>query len=99
MVTQWQEELRDKFDLEFSIIEKPEDWYTFDFAIASIDRVKIFDREKGEFRHSSAHKVSWDLVIVDEAHKLKEKNTVRWKFVDRLSKKRFSLVDGDSFSK
>ena len=49
------------------------------------------------FRHAAAHKVSWDLVIVDEAHKLKERNSVRWKFVDKLRKKRFLLLTATPF--
>ncbi len=97
LVDQWVAELKEKFELDFNIIESVEDWGKFDFAIASIDRVKIFDRKISAFRHSEAHKISWDLVIVDEAHKLKERNTVRWKFVDRLRKKRFLLLTATPF--
>ncbi|MBU3924099.1 MAG: DEAD/DEAH box helicase, partial [Nanoarchaeota archaeon] len=75
------------------------------YAIASIDRVKGLEspgvgcRVSGgrQFRHKAAHDVSWDLVIVDEAHKLKERNTVRWRFVDRLQKKRFLLLTATPF--
>lgn len=97
LVDQWVAELKEKFELDFKIIEDINDWGKFPFCIASIDRVKIFDREKREFRHKDAHLVSWDLVIVDEAHKLKEKNTVRWRFVDRLQKKRFLLLTATPF--
>ena len=89
LVDQWVAELKEKFNIDFNIIESPADWGRYDFSIASIDRVKIFDKVQRKFRHSGAHAVSWDLVIVDEAHKLKEKSTVRWRFVDRLKKKRF----------
>ena len=91
LVDQWVAELREKFDLNFSIIESAEDWVGANLVIASIDRVKIFDTDKGEFKHKLAQKIAWDLVIVDEAHKLKERNTVRWRFVDGLQKKRFLL--------
>jgi len=97
LVDQWKCEMDEKFGLDFGIIESAEDWGKFDFAIASIDRVKIFDRKISKFRHEAAHKISWDLVIVDEAHKLKERNTVRWKFVDRLQKKRFLLLTATPF--
>jgi len=97
LVTQWVQELSDKFELDFEIIESTSDWGRSDFAIASIDRVKIFDRELREFRHKDAHQISWDLVIVDEAHKLKEKSTIRWRFVDRLQKKRFLLLTATPF--
>ncbi|NPE26584.1 DEAD/DEAH box helicase family protein [Methanococcoides sp. SA1] len=96
LVDQWVEEMREKFDLDFRIIESAEDWDA-DFVVASIDRVKIYDRKNARFRHSAAHDVSWDLVIVDEAHKLKERTTVRWKFVDRLRKKRFLLLTATPF--
>ena len=97
LVDQWKQEMIEKFGLEFGIVESVEDWKRFDFVIASIDRVKIFDRKIREFRHKEAHGISWDLVIVDEAHKLKERNTVRWKFVDRLQKKRFLLLTATPF--
>ena len=97
LVDQWVSELKEKFELDFHIIESPEDWSKYNFIIASIDRVKIFNRDKGKFRHDAAHNISWDLVVVDEAHKLKERNTVRWKFVDRLQKKRFLLLTATPF--
>ena len=97
LVDQWVAELDEKFGLEFKIIEKPIDWENNNYVIASLDRVKIFDNFERKFRHKGAHKINWDLVIVDEAHKLKEKNTIRWKFVDRLSKKRFLLLTATPF--
>jgi SNF2 family DNA or RNA helicase len=98
LVEQWVEELRDKFELDFKIIEKTEDWNEKNpFVIASIDRVKGFDKENRRFRHYKAQEISWDLVLVDEAHKLKERNTVRWQFVDRLQKKRFLLLTATPF--
>jgi len=97
LVDQWVTEMREKFDLEFTVVESTTDWEKYDFVIASIDRVKIFDKVDRSFRHKNAHSVLWDLVVVDEAHKLKEKNTVRWKFVDRLQKKRFLLLTATPF--
>ncbi len=96
LVDQWAQEMKEKFNIEFKIVENLEDWKS-DFVLASIDRVKIFNRKEGQFRHHVAHDISWDLVIVDEAHKLKERNTVRWKFVDRLRKKRFLLLTATPF--
>jgi len=104
LVDQWKQEMLEKFELDFRIIESEADWET-DFVLASIDRVKGLERPgrrssvvgSREFRHKAAHKVSWDLVIVDEAHKLKERNTVRWRFVDRLRKKRFLLLTATPF--
>jgi len=97
LVDQWVAELWEKFELDFHIVENSEDWNKYDFVIASIDRVKIFDKMEGHFKHKDAHGISWDLVLVDEAHKLKERNTVRWRFVDRLQKKRFLLLTATPF--
>jgi len=97
LVDQWVSELKEKFELDFKIIETEEDWENADFAIASIDRVKIFDKTKRDFRHANAHKIPWDILIVDEAHKLKQRSTVRWKFVDRMQKKRFLILTATPF--
>jgi SNF2 family DNA or RNA helicase len=97
LVDQWVRELKDKFELDFKIIEKEEDWENTNFAIASIDRVKIFNKKTHSFRHEKAHNIEWDILMVDEAHKLKEKNTVRWRFVDKLQKKRFLLLTATPF--
>ncbi|MBT6690655.1 DEAD/DEAH box helicase [archaeon] len=96
LVDQWKAEMSEKFGIDFTIVESVEDWSN-DFVVASIDRVKAYNRKIAKFRHGAAHEVSWDLVIVDEAHKLKERNTVRWKFVDRLRKKRFLLLTATPF--
>lgn len=97
LVDQWVAELKEKFELNFRIIEKPEDWSQVKFAIVSLDKVKIYDKDQGKFRHSSAHEIPWDLLIVDEAHKLKERTTIRWKFVDRIQKKRFMILTATPF--
>ena len=97
LVDQWVAELDEKFNLKFKIIESEADWDTSDLVIASIDKVKTFDKEIGNFRHKRAHEIAWDLLVVDEAHKLKQRNTTRWKFVDRMQKKRFMLLTATPF--
>jgi SNF2 family DNA or RNA helicase len=97
LVDQWVAELKEKFELDFKIIEDEDSWGSGGFMVASIDRVKIYDRKIGDFRHNNAHKIPWDLIIVDEAHKLKSRGTVRWKFVDRLQKKRFLILTATPF--
>ncbi|HKL24288.1 MAG TPA: SNF2-related protein [Candidatus Nanoarchaeia archaeon] len=91
LVNQWKEELKEKFNLDFNVVENENQWEqkNLNKAIASLDRVKIFDKKKSEFRHKKAHEIPWDLLIVDEAHKLKARSTVRWRFVNKLQKKRF----------
>lgn len=97
LVDQWVSELKEKFDIDAKIIETENDWDSSPIVIASIDKVKIYDKALGKFRHSRAHDISWDLLIVDEAHKLKQRTTTRWRFVDRLQKKRFLLLTATPF--
>src|SRR3989339_774832 len=97
LVDQWVAELKEKFELDFKIIENESDLDNITFGIASMDRLKNYNKESKEFRYKEIHNISWDLVMVDEAHKLKEKNTVRWRFVDKLQKKRFLLLTATPF--
>lgn len=97
LVDQWVAELHEKFNLDFKIIENESDWENVSFAIASIDKVKTFDKDSGRFRHEKAHSIPWDILIVDEAHKLKQRTTTRWRFVDRMQKKRFLLLTATPF--
>ena len=97
LVDQWVAELNEKFELDFKIIENEGDWDKINFAIASLDRVKIFDNENKKFRHHMAQDKSWDILIVDEAHKLKDRSTVRWRFVDKIQKKRFLILTATPF--
>ena len=72
LTTQWQEEMRDKFELgDFQIygrdfsINDLNHWKLRDCVIASIDLVKG-DPHLGTLRQSG----HWDLVVFDEAHRL-----------------------------
>lgn len=91
LVSQWQEELARKFDLHFPSTEDPDyrrqgkAFWQQPFILASINQAKsrrnfdaVTDREYG-------------MVIVDEAHHLKNRNTLNWKLVNAL-KKRFLLL-------
>ena len=96
LVDQWVSELKYKFDLDFKIIEKESDWNN-NFVIASLDRVKIYNNKIRKFKHARAHEINWDLVMVDEGHKLKDRSTVRWQFVDKIPKKRFLILTATPF--
>ncbi|MFA5856250.1 MAG: SNF2-related protein [Candidatus Pacearchaeota archaeon] len=97
LVDQWVAELKEKFEIDFTIIEDEKDWDKSNLVIASLDRVKTYDSENRKFRHDKAHSISWDLLIVDEAHKLKDRGTMRWKFVDKIQKKRFLILTATPF--
>ncbi len=89
LVSQWKEELRVKFDLDFVSTDDPgvginDDFWQKPFVLASINQAK----SKKNFSRVTARE--YDMVIVDEAHHLKNKNTLNWKLVNSL-KKRFLL--------
>jgi SNF2 family DNA or RNA helicase len=85
LVTQWQEEMYQKFDLEFAAYGKDTDWDE-DFLIASLDTAKTLRNREVVLGHD------YDMVIVDEAHRLRNHQTLGWKFIDALSVKHILLL-------
>ena len=81
---QWQQELKSKFDLDF-IMNKDD------------DRFKGYDRHPMFISSISSaaiprnaallQGIEWDMVVIDEAHRLKNERTKSHKFVKDLSKK------------
>lgn len=91
LVGQWQEEMQTKFDTEFAtsydpqLRRDPEAFWVQSRVIASIATA----RRAEHFPHLAAQ--NYDLVIVDEAHHLKNRQTQNWKLVNALQK-RFLLL-------
>ena len=90
LVSQWQMELNEKFAIATVTTDErdssPEEfWQKNDRIVASINTAK----HKSHFKYVTARE--WDLVIVDEAHHLKNRRTLNWKLVDAI-KKRFILM-------
>ncbi len=80
LVLQWVRELNDKFGIP-AIAQKKEHHWDNPIVVASIDtakrephRTKLLERE-------------YDMLIIDEAHKLKNKRTGNYKFASDLRKK------------
>jgi len=89
LVEQWREELASKFGLtdfvanydpEFRELG-PQAWAAFPRVIASLATAR-----RREHRRVITD-IVYDLVIVDEAHHLKNRASVSWKFVNALQKK------------
>jgi len=90
LTEQWREELETKFHESFTVMETPGEWRDVRGDeegrwITSIDRAKrsnqsaaILDRE-------------YDLLVIDEAHKLKNRSTLAWQFVNQI-RKRYVLL-------
>jgi len=91
LVSQWKEELKTKFDLDFPSTDdsdfrkKGHRFWEHPFILASINQAK----SKRNFKTVTGR--DYGLVIVDEAHHLKNRNTLNWKLVNAL-KKRFLLL-------
>ena len=63
---QWQEELREKFGIEATLVTSG--------SQSLDDRVIIMSRELARNRRQELHEREWDLLIADEAHKLAGKS-------------------------
>ncbi len=91
LVSQWQEELSSKFDLEFTVppkggtADRVEFWTGNDRVLASLAFVKA------KKRAAIVAAEPWDLVIVDEAHHCKNRATLNWQLVNSL-KRRFMFL-------
>lgn len=81
LVLQWTRELNQKFNIPAMPQKKAWMWEKVDILVASMDTAK---------RKNHAEIISqipYDLLIVDEAHKLKNKRTKNWQFIHHLQKK------------
>ncbi|MCB0073787.1 MAG: DEAD/DEAH box helicase family protein [Caldilineaceae bacterium] len=90
LTEQWREELATKFHEEFTVMTTPRQWRSAQEAeqgrwLASLDRAKLKDHSEAILARD------YDLLIVDEAHKLKNRSTLAWQFVNRI-RKRYVLM-------
>ncbi|SHE46381.1 Helicase conserved C-terminal domain-containing protein [Seinonella peptonophila] len=81
LVLQWTRELNQKFQIPAMAQKKAWMWDSYDILVASMDTAKR------EPHRSEILKHQYDLLIVDEAHKLKNKRTKNWQFINQLDKK------------
>ncbi len=93
LIEQWQGELRRKFSLDITSHDDPlfrslgpDAWSACDRVIASIHTAKR------EPHRSAILARRWDLVIVDEAHHLRNRETQLWKFASQLQKQYILLL-------
>ena len=92
LVAQWQGEMREKFGMEFlttddlDVKRHPAFWEENEWVIASIHTAK----NKTNFDRVTS--IKYDLVVVDEAHHLRNKSTLSWKLVNAVQKKFIFLL-------
>jgi len=82
LVGQWQGELEEKFFERFETPTDPEDWHraALTRAIVSHDRARSRRHAEEILRHH------WDLVIVDEAHKIKSHRGATYQFIEKIER-------------
>lgn len=91
LVSQWREEMKVKFGMEFLTTDDPEfaedpaRFWQQKFIISSINTAK------GSKNAPVVSEQFYDLVVVDEAHHLRNRNTLGWKLVNQIQK-RFILL-------
>ncbi|HHU82886.1 MAG TPA: DEAD/DEAH box helicase [Firmicutes bacterium] len=88
---QWAAELSQKFALYPVIARGPMDWKRYDLIVCSLDTAK-----KEENRRE-LQAIPFDLVVVDEAHKLKNPATLNHGLVSGLKKRFFLLLTATPF--
>jgi SNF2 family DNA or RNA helicase len=81
LAKQWQAELLEKFGLEFvcNYDDEFDGFDSHDYIIASIDTAKS-DRHR-----ETVLSRDWDVLVLDEAHYVKNEETDRYDLIDRLS--------------
>jgi superfamily II DNA or RNA helicase len=93
LVSQWQEEMQSKFELVFTTTDSPlyhQDaarfWRDTPCILASLQLARL----PKNFAALTAQE--FDLVVVDEAHYLRNRRTLNWKLVNALRKKFILLL-------
>ncbi|WP_139489396.1 DEAD/DEAH box helicase [Brevibacillus dissolubilis] len=81
LVIQWTKELNSKFGIPAVAQKKEYMWRQHDVVVASIDTAKRDPHR----RH--VLDIEYDMLIIDEAHKLKNKRTRNYQFVQEVKKK------------
>ena len=81
LVNQWVRELNDKFHIPAIAYKKNYSWNQYNIFVTSLDTAK---REKHQ---EEILKLQYDLLLVDEAHKLKNHKTKNYEFVTSIKKK------------
>lgn len=81
LLWQWYHELYEKFGISAGIQRSEWDWTYSDILIASLDTAKR------EPHASQITGIPYDLIIIDEAHKLKNSSTQSYRFVNSIQKK------------
>ncbi len=86
LAPQWCMEMKEKFDLYFYHNRRDHNWTYFSFIVSSIDRAKRPEQLEGICQ------AGFDLLVVDEAHRLKNNSTANFKAVQKINAKYLLLL-------
>ena len=86
LVDQWRGELESKFFEEFDTPRDPDDWRRANRAVASYSSA-VQKRQQGAILAEP-----WDLVILDEAHKVKNAQAATYKFISQIRRNYILLL-------
>jgi SNF2 family DNA or RNA helicase len=86
LVLQWTRELNEKFRIGCYAQRNEWSWTNYDVVVASLDTAKR------EPHRSAILDIHWDIIIVDEAHKLKNSRTKNWQMVNQIPNKYMLLL-------
>ncbi|TCP59633.1 helicase-like protein [Tumebacillus sp. BK434] len=86
LVIQWVRELSTKFKIQAWAQKNTYSWTDYDIVVSSIDTAKR------DTHREIVLAQEWDLVIVDEAHKLKNRKSKNWELINTLRKKYLLLL-------
>ena len=92
LVSQWKEEMQIKFAVEFTTtddpeaLEDPEKFWKGKYIIASLHTAK------SKRNMPLVTREFFDLLVVDEAHHLRNRSTLAWKLVNQIQKKYILLL-------
>jgi SNF2 family DNA or RNA helicase len=86
LVLQWTRELQEKFRIQATPQRNAWTWSEYDIVVASLDTAKR------DPHRSQILDLQWDMLIVDEAHKLKNNKTKNWQMVNQIPNKYMLLL-------
>lgn len=85
LLGQWQTEMEEKFNQDFVIVDAeersekgPQVWQDYDKIIASMDFLKRHIEEDG------LDELAWDMLVIDESHHIRNRNTQRYKGLKKI---------------
>ena len=81
LVLQWTRELNQKFQIPAMAQKKAWMWEKYDILVGSMDTAKRKPHREVIIQQP------YDMLIIDEAHKCKNQQTLNWKFINQIPKK------------